>query len=486
MIKLARNYRIIFKMENSPVGVGWVESGLKSGYGELDFIFVCEDKTVEAFLPEKELKRAAIIGYEIARDSKKMREIFSKIKKILLQVRKVFKKYDYLNLEKLDETAFKKALVEYFSAVDRLYKYFSYTEFYYFTKIEDEIRKFIDLRVKDKAYVNTLLNDLLTSQKTANILTKEELDRLDLRLADKAILDHLKKYDFIPYAFGQPSWSIDSFKKILNKISKKPRKLLIRKRNKILEEDRLVLEKQKAAEKYLNLSDEIKNLIRAVRDWQEIKWQMRIYLNRTFASRDALDFNFLKNMAKRTNYPVEYIGNMFYQETRDILNGKRVDTEEIKKRIGMFAGFVQNKRLVFLFGKEAKQFAQEVRQRTVGYYQKQVAFKGRIASPGKVSGKARVFTGIGAKDFKAQVAKMRKGEIIVAESTGPEYMPAILKAKAIVADEGGITSHAAIISRELKIPCVVGTHFAIRNIKTGDLIEVDANEGTVKVLNKNI
>ena len=55
------------------------------------------------------------------------------------------------------------------------------------------------------------------------------------------------------------------------------------------------------------------------------------------------------------------------------------------------------------------------------------------------------------------------------------------KAKAIVTDEGGITSHAAVISRELKIPCVIGTKIATKVLKNNDLIEVDADNGIVRL-----
>jgi pyruvate,water dikinase len=62
-------------------------------------------------------------------------------------------------------------------------------------------------------------------------------------------------------------------------------------------------------------------------------------------------------------------------------------------------------------------------------------------------------------------------------------MPAIHKAKAIVADQGGLLCHAAIVARELQIPCIVGTEYATRVLQTGDLIEVDANNGIVKKIN---
>jgi pyruvate,water dikinase len=68
--------------------------------------------------------------------------------------------------------------------------------------------------------------------------------------------------------------------------------------------------------------------------------------------------------------------------------------------------------------------------------------------------------------------------------TTPEYVPIMKMASAIVTDEGGISCHAAIVSRELKIPCVIGTKNATKVLKTGDEIEVDAEKGIVKILSK--
>jgi len=63
-------------------------------------------------------------------------------------------------------------------------------------------------------------------------------------------------------------------------------------------------------------------------------------------------------------------------------------------------------------------------------------------------------------------------------------MPAIKKASAIVTNVGGITCHAAIVSRELKIPCIIGTKIATKVLKDGDLVEVDAQKGIVKILKR--
>jgi phosphohistidine swiveling domain-containing protein len=77
-----------------------------------------------------------------------------------------------------------------------------------------------------------------------------------------------------------------------------------------------------------------------------------------------------------------------------------------------------------------------------------------------------------------------KGKILVAIQTTPHYVPYLNDVKAIITDEGGITCHAAIISRELKIPCIVGTKIATQVLKDGDEVEVDATRAIVKVIKK--
>ena len=80
------------------------------------------------------------------------------------------------------------------------------------------------------------------------------------------------------------------------------------------------------------------------------------------------------------------------------------------------------------------------------------------------------------------MSKMKPGDILVSKATNPNVVPAMKIAGAIITDEGGITCHAAIISRELKIPCVIGTKIATQVLKDGDKVEVDANNGIIKKL----
>lgn len=102
--------------------------------------------------------------------------------------------------------------------------------------------------------------------------------------------------------------------------------------------------------------------------------------------------------------------------------------------------------------------------------------KGTVAYKGKVTGKVKVI------NLPADMIKMQDGDILVSLATTPSIVPAMKKAAAIVTDEGGLTCHASIVSRELGITCVVGTKFASKILKDGDMIEVDAIAGIVRIL----
>lgn len=103
---------------------------------------------------------------------------------------------------------------------------------------------------------------------------------------------------------------------------------------------------------------------------------------------------------------------------------------------------------------------------------------GTVASKGCVLGKVSVV--LNNDDFE----KVEEGDILVASMTRPEFAPIFKKIAAIVTNEGSVTCHAAIIARELNIPCIIGTQNATKILHDGDLVEVDADKGVVRILEK--
>jgi pyruvate,water dikinase len=133
------------------------------------------------------------------------------------------------------------------------------------------------------------------------------------------------------------------------------------------------------------------------------------------------------------------------------------------------------KRSSFIVKRSLKLYSNLVRGQKLKY---KIILKGVPASPGVVEGKVKVIKN--RKDF----SKFKKGNILVTKITDPTMMGIIIKASAIVTDIGGLTSHPAIVAREIGIPCVVGTKKATKILKDGMKIKVDGKRGIVYEIKK--
>ena len=106
--------------------------------------------------------------------------------------------------------------------------------------------------------------------------------------------------------------------------------------------------------------------------------------------------------------------------------------------------------------------------------------KGMIAQPGKVTGTVKIVR------LVSELDKVNAGDILVTQMTFPSFISAMYRAAAFVTDEGGLTCHAAIVAREMKKPCVIGTKIATRVFKDGDVVEVDAERGIVQKIERKV
>jgi len=102
-----------------------------------------------------------------------------------------------------------------------------------------------------------------------------------------------------------------------------------------------------------------------------------------------------------------------------------------------------------------------------------IVTRGLGASPGVAKGKVVLLAG------PKEIPKVKKGDVLVTQMTTPDFVPAMKKACAIVTNSGGMTCHAAIVSREMGIPCIVGTKDGTNKLKEGQLVTVDASRGIV-------
>jgi phosphoenolpyruvate synthase/pyruvate phosphate dikinase len=216
----------------------------------------------------------------------------------------------------------------------------------------------------------------------------------------------------------------------------------------------------------------------------QLKNDGRSFLNSTFFGSDAVLPKLLKALERRFEVPERTLQQYSRNELLGLFDGERVDENEIARRNDAFYIASMGGNLLIKTGPEAKSDIQAFVGEAAREHGEIIA--GTSAHAGKARGHARIIRA-GYDNFDALhhlMDAMQKGDILVAETTSPELMPACQKAGGIITDQGGMLSHAAIVSRELNIPCIVGTSNATEAIKDGDIVEVDGDKGVVHIIER--
>lgn len=190
-----------------------------------------------------------------------------------------------------------------------------------------------------------------------------------------------------------------------------------------------------------------------------------------------MDFIF-KELSKRLRITFMQSRFMFPDEVIKSLRDGAVYfklKKDLSERTKYCVYFAEKGLDVLYLGKEARKLESGLKQDSLDGI---TEIKGQPACVGKATGKVRIINSVD------DMRKMEQGDILVSIATNPDIVPAMKKAGAIVTEQGGITSHAAIVSRELRTPCVIGTKIATKVLKDGMIVEVDANKGVVKIIKK--
>lgn len=172
----------------------------------------------------------------------------------------------------------------------------------------------------------------------------------------------------------------------------------------------------------------------------------------------------------------------FLSEINSLLFEKiGLSAQEKEKRRKCTIGLLKDGKLIIKSGDEAEKIA---KQELAELYEigDTNEVKGAVANPGKIRGRVRVLQSNNIQQNNELRQNFQKGDILITQMTQPNIVDIASKAGAIVTEEGGLLSHAAIISREFKIPCIVGTHIATTVFKDGEMVEVDAQAGVVRKL----
>ncbi len=183
----------------------------------------------------------------------------------------------------------------------------------------------------------------------------------------------------------------------------------------------------------------------------------------------------LAEIGKRRGFSLKQMKYTLPEEIASIIdNDGSFKPDIIEKRMERFLYHVDSKtgKVEHGFGNWSFEKQKEIFGLKVDHNVLEVS--GMVASRGSVIGRARVTMSA------TKANEIGEGEILITSMTSPDFVPAMKKALAIVTNEGGILCHAAVVSREFGIPCIVGTKIATKIFKTGDRIEVDGELGIVR------
>lgn len=325
------------------------------------------------------------------------------------------------------------------------------------------------LGIKDKIEQDLLLSKLIIPKKK-NFFVKEQdnLLRMALKLQGNKKADirqdvekHLEKYAWTTtnVYLGKFQTKKDVMKKLRKLLKKNPKEELV----KAKQDKKKALKDYQEAFDSIRESKELVNLIDLAREFlflqmhkMEVLWFAHYYVYPLF-----------EEIGRRFEITVDELIYLTGEEIIGLLEGTiSLDIKEIKNRVKAVAVIKKHNKFTLLSGDKVKGVAQKATKATM--------VKGMVASKGKAKGKAKLLYEV------EDMPKIQKGDIIISPMTRPHFVPVLKKASGIVTDFGGMLCHAALISREFGIPCVVGTKYATKVFKDNDLVELNAYKGIVR------
>ncbi len=290
---------------------------------------------------------------------------------------------------------------------------------------------------------------------------------------EKMLVEHHAEYFFIKHLWiGKDGVStIEEYHQAVEKILSEhdPKKVLESEYKKWTDDKKL----RDEYEKKLNLSEKEKELFRTYAEFAFTKtYRRRIQLYWAY----KMDFIF-EELSKR--FGIGFIESRFLMPNEVAEGLKNGLSDEIKivvtERVKHCVYYAEKDLDIVAINNDCNQFESTIIEEI---HHAVDEFKGQVACIGKVQGLVKIV------NTTSDMHKVDVGDILVSIATNPDILPAMKKAVAFVTEQGGITSHAAIVAREMKKPCIIGTKIATKVLKDGDLVEVDANSGVVRILKK--
>ncbi|MFH1089841.1 MAG: PEP-utilizing enzyme [Candidatus Uhrbacteria bacterium] len=208
-----------------------------------------------------------------------------------------------------------------------------------------------------------------------------------------------------------------------------------------------------------------------LKQYLDVLTEARVYAEPVYTETENYMRYFVDKLSAKLQIKPELILAMSRRQLQDYFSSGNLPSEDLlNEQYENAVLYLKNGEEELISGNKVK----EIENNLLGFDSKQL--KGQTAFAGKVTGKVRkVF------DPKSETV-FEEGEILVTGMTRPEYVPLIKKSAGFITDAGGILSHAAISARELQKPCIIGTEVATKVLHDGDLIELDASNGIIKIL----
>ena len=233
------------------------------------------------------------------------------------------------------------------------------------------------------------------------------------------------------------------------------------------------VEIQNCLEKY-NISSDVESILRDVLTMAQVKADAKEVVNEVSYMSQIL----FKELENRLDIPLDLLKFLLPDELQSVDTIDKDFMKELENRKSDQCIFmIIGEKIMIIQGDDIQNISIH-KESHPAIKSDSVLLHGNCAYNGKIVGKVCIIKG----DSQAKIKKFREGSILVSVNTSPNMISIMTKAIGIITDIGGITSHAAIVARELKIPCITGTKIATKILKDGDLIEMDADSGVVSLI----
>ncbi|MDD5040004.1 MAG: PEP-utilizing enzyme [Patescibacteria group bacterium] len=276
------------------------------------------------------------------------------------------------------------------------------------------------------------------------------------------------RFSYLSYGYSGPkkpfAETIDDFFRHL-KLSKT---LLQRKRRDLIAANKAIRQQQVVWFKRAGVDAEHRTLFVLLRELAGLKrWRKKLMVRCQY-----LVHELVVEISKRLGISLAEAQTLSHWEMYTAIAGK-LSRPYLRRRAQQTVVWIDGMRWKVLPFGEARAIISEI-NRSLQVKGSVQELHGMCACAGKAEGHVKILRNA------SDLPKFNAGDIIVSPATSPELVPAMRRARAIITDAGGITSHAAIVSRELGVPCVIGTKIATKVLKDDDKVSVDAGKGIIK------